>query len=333
VSEAASAPTQAARYPLALDYLPVGLFGMVLGLTGLSVAWRQAAAQFGAPMWIAAAIGVLAVLAFAAMTIGYAVKAATAFDAVVKEFRHPIAGALFGTIFISLLVLPIVLAPVALRLAQILWIVGAIGMFAFAWFIVARWMSERQQIAHATPAWFIPVVGALDVPLALPSLGLPPMHGVMIAALAIGLFFAVPLFTLVMSRLLFEEPLPGPLQPALMILVAPFSVGTSAYAVTFGTFDAFAQGLFMLTLFLLAVLLHRLRHLAVCCAFRVSWWAVSFPLATSAIAALRFAAAQPSPVSDAIAILLLALASVVITGLLARTLLGLARGELRQLSG
>jgi tellurite resistance protein len=176
------------------------------------------------------------------------------------------------------------------------------------------------------------VVGLLDVPLALPSLDLPAMHGVMLASLAIGLFFAIPLFTLIFSRLVFEPPMPDALQPTLLILAAPFAVGLSAYTVTTGTLDLFAQALYMLTLFILAVLLNRTRYLLACCPFRVSWWAVSFPLAASAIAALRFATAQPSDMTDAIAIGLLALATLVIAGLLARTLYGVVTGELRMLS-
>jgi len=256
----------------------------------------------------------------------------TAFDAVRAEFHHPIAGNLFGTVPISLLLVPIVLEPFAHRLAQILWAVGAAGMVSFAWLIISRWMSDRQQVAHATPAWIIPVVGVLDVPLAVPALGLPPLHGLMVLALAVGLFFAVPLFTLIFSRLLFEPPLPDTLKPTLLILVAPFAVGYSAYTVTVGQTDLFAEALFMLSLFLLAVLLGQLRTLPVCCPFRVSWWAVSFPLAACGIAALRFAMAQPSPVTDAIALALLALATLVIAMLLGRTLLGIAKGELRTLS-
>ncbi len=314
-----------------LDYLPVSLFGSVMGLTGLSVAWRLAQARYSAPAWVADAIGIAAVTAFVLLALGYAVKLITAPAAVRAEFRHPIAGNLFGTILISLL-LPIILAPVNLRLAQVTWCIGAVGMVAFAWMIVSRWMSDRQQVAHATPAWIVPVVGLLDVPLALPSLGLPPMHGVMVLGLAVGLFFAVPLFTLIFSRLVFEPPMPDALQPTLLILVAPFAVGFSTYVATTGQIDLFAEALYVLTLFMLAVLLGRLRNLPSCCPFRVSWWAVSFPLAASAIAALRFAAAEPGFVTDAIALTLLALATLTIAGLLVRTLAGVARGELRALS-
>ncbi|WP_082502730.1 SLAC1 anion channel family protein [Methylobacterium sp. Leaf100] len=314
------------------DYLPVGLFASVMGLTGLSFAWRLAEARYGAPAVLADAIGWAAVAAFVAMTLGYAVKLVTAPDAVLAEFRHPIAGNLFGTLLISLLLLPIVLAPIHLRLAQGMWILGAVGMLVFAWAIVTRWLSERQVAAHATPAWIVPAVGLLDLPLALPSLGLPHTHGVMVLGLSVGLFFAVPLFTMIVSRLLFDAPLPSALQPTLLILVAPFAVGFSTYVTTTGTVDLFAEALYALMLFMLAVLMPRLRHLPRSCPFRVSWWAVSFPLAASATTALRFAAAEPGLATDAVAVMLLAGSSIVILGLLARTLLGLAKGELRTLS-
>jgi tellurite resistance protein len=316
-----------------LDYLPINLFASVMGLTGLSIAWRLAQSRYGAPAWVAASIGDIALVAFVAVALGYAVKLATAPQAVRAEFRHPIAGNMFGTFVISLLLLPIILAPMSLRLAQAIWAIGAVGMAALAWLIVNRWMSDRQSVAYATPAWIVPVVGLLDVPLALPSLGLPQMHAVAVFGLAVGLFFALPLFTLIFSRLLFEAPLPDALRPSLLILTAPFSVGFSAYLATTGDIDLFAQSLYMLMLFMLAVLLPRLRLLGRCCPFRVSWWAISFPLAASASAALRYAAFEPGWVTDTIALALLALATVIIAGLFVRTLVGIAQGELRTLSG
>ena len=74
-----------ARTPSQFDYLPVGLFGSVMGLTGLSVAWRLALAHYGAPAFlspIAPALGILAMMSFLALLAGYAVKAITAFHAV-----------------------------------------------------------------------------------------------------------------------------------------------------------------------------------------------------------------------------------------------------------
>jgi tellurite resistance protein len=327
----AEAPAVPAKYQF--EYLPVGLFGSVMGLTGLSVAWRLAQEHYGAPAWVSDAIGAIAVVAFVAISIGYLLKLATAPQMVRAEFKHPIAGNLFGTISISLLLLPIILVRVSLVLAQGLWIIGAVAATLFAWMIVSRWMSDRQQVAHATPAWFIPMVGMLDIPLALPLLHLPGLHGVMVLGLAVGMFFAIPLFTLVFSRLLFEAPMPDALLPSLMIMIVPFAVGYSTYVLTTGQNDIFSESLYALTLFVLAVLLGRLRNLLICCPFRVAWWAVSFPLAASSITALRYAAVEPNLFTNSVAIVLLGFVTLVIGGLFGRTLHGIIKGELRHLSG
>jgi len=101
---------------------------------------------------------------------------------------------------------------------------------------------------------------------------------------------------------------------------------------TAGGYDPFAESLFLLTLFVLAVLLNRMRYLMACSHFRVSSWAVSFPLAASAVAGLRFAAARPSLVAGSIALALLALATITIGGLTVRTLYRVVSGELKTLS-
>jgi tellurite resistance protein len=322
----------AARKPL-FDYLPVSLFGSVMGLTGLSIGWRLASARYGLPAVIGDGIGWSALAVFGLLAVAYGAKAVTAWTSVQSEFRHPIAGNLFGTVLISLLLLPFVLQPLSPFLAAAAWMLGAGGMILFAFLIVSRWMGSRHQLAHATPAWIVPVVGLLDVPLAGPALGLPHTQTLMMFSLSIGLFFAVPLFTLVFARLVFEEPLVPAQRPTLMILVAPFAVGFSSYVATFGRVDAFAEALFLIALFVFAVLIGRLRDLPRCCPFRISWWAVSFPIAAMAVAALRYAGHAQAIAADAVALLLLGLATVIVVGLAMRTLFGIARGELRQLAG
>lgn len=314
------------------EYLPIGLFSSVMGLTGLSVAWHLAGETYGLPGFVGDGIAFAAVGCLIALGSAYVAKAWSAPDVVRAEYQHPVTGNLFGTVFISLLLLAIVVAPVFPLLAQLIWFVGAVGMLGFAWLMIDRWMSDRQQVEYATPAWIVPVVGLLDVPLAVPLINLPQAHGVMVACVAIGLFFAVPLFTMIFSRLLFEERMSEPLQPMLLILVAPFAVGFSAYVATTGHVDLFAESLYSLMLFLLTILIGRLRRLARCCPFRIAWWAVSFPLAASASAAIRFASARPGHIADAIALTLLALATLVIASLAARTIVGILRGELRTLS-
>jgi tellurite resistance protein len=98
---------------------------------------------------------------------GCAVKLVTAFGVVRSQSFHPIAGNLLGTY--------------AHCPAQVLWVAGAAGMLLFARLVVGRWMSDRQQVALAIPVWIVPVVGLLDVPLALPSPGPPRLHGLVVS--------------------------------------------------------------------------------------------------------------------------------------------------------
>jgi len=161
---------------------------------------------------------------------------------------------------------------------------------------------------------------------------LPHAEQFMVMGLAIGMFFAIPIFTVVFFRLLFGPPMPTALEPSLMILVAPFAVGMSTYLAVSHRMDLFAQSLFVLTVFMLIVLLARLRHLRSCCPFRVSWWSVSFPLTACAIAALRVSLSSPGWASDLLAAIILVFASAVILWLFVRTLVGIFHGELRTLS-
>ncbi|WP_283603278.1 SLAC1 anion channel family protein [Serratia proteamaculans] len=317
-----------------LSWLPVALFGSVMGLAGLGQAWRMAHTQWGTPLWIAQIISGVAVIVFALLVVAYAIKAATGFEHVKAEFTHPIAGALFGTPLISALLLPAILAEISMPLARTLWILGAIGMTVFAWLMAGRWIGIRQQRVHAVPAWIVPLVGMLDIPLAVPALHFTePPHALMVLGVSVGLFFAIPLFTIILSRLMFEEPMPAAMSPSLLIMLAPFAVGFSAYVITVGHVDLFAEGLFALTLLLLTVLLSRLRDLRHCCPFRVSWWAVSFPLSAAAGAGLRYAAFAQAIWADAIAVALLALATTVIAALFIRTITGIVRGEMQKLAG
>lgn len=240
-----TAVSQVAPARSAFETFPVGLFGAVMGLSGLSVAGRLAQQRYGGPDWLALVsplLGWVAVAALVTVLAGYAVKLATAFDAVQAEFRHPIAGNLFGAPLISLLLLDPACAPQPRRRASVLE------------------HRRRRGSSPSSDAWTC---------RALPALGLPPMPGQMAFALAVGLFFAVALFTLIFSRLLFEPPLPDALKPSLLILVAPFAVGCSTYAATVGRTDLFSDAMFMLTLFMLAVLLSQLRNLDVCCSLHL----------------------------------------------------------------
>src|ERR1700744_6156262 len=118
------------------EYLPVGVFGSVMGLTGTSVGWDLAHQRLGLPWWPSPVFGSLAVLDFVVVAAAYSMKVAFEPTCVVAEFKHPVGGSLFATIFTSLLLLPLILAPYALVLARIFWFVRATCMIVLAWLVV-----------------------------------------------------------------------------------------------------------------------------------------------------------------------------------------------------
>ncbi len=307
--------------------LPVSLFGAVMALSGLALAWRLAASEWGLPAWIGEVLGLVAAGTFVALLLAYGKKCVASPAAIRAEFAHPVAANFFATPIISLLLLPAIVAPYALAVAKALWVTGTLAMIGFAWLIVSRWMSVRQQVAHATPAWMVPVVGTLNIAIAGVAIDIPGAQAISAFGLALGLFFAIPLFTLILSRLIFEEPMPQPLQPSLMILVAPFAVGFSAYLNVTRRLDLFASSLFYLAVFMFFVLAPKLLRLRSSSAFGLSWWAVGFPLAAMTNASLKFSIHQPSWVTQAFAVALLAFTSFVILSLSVRTIASMARGD------
>lgn len=310
-----------------LAVLPVGLFGAVMGLSGLCIAWRLAFALFGAPAWIGEAIGALAVLAFLAIAAAFLGKLARFPALVSAEWHHPVQGPLFATLFISFLLLARVLQPYAEWLAQAVWILGAVTTACFTVLCVYRWIGHKFEIDHASPSWFVPVVGDLNIPSAGMFEGHASVHEFYLLCIAVGLFFAVVLFTLVFARLVFRAPLPAVLQPTLAILTAPFGVGFLGYTRTLGI-DLLATILFYCGVFLLIVLAPLLLRQALQRPFRVSWWAIGFPFAALAASGMEYAMAVRDYFSFCLGVAVLAAVTLAIAWVLAESVIRLARGDL-----
>jgi len=111
-----------------LAHLPVSLFGSVMGYSGLALAWRLAASEFGLPGWIGEALAFVAVSVFLLLTLCYAIKCIESPEAVRAEFAHPVAVNFFGTPIISLLLLPAVVAPYSAALTKALWLIGTVSI-------------------------------------------------------------------------------------------------------------------------------------------------------------------------------------------------------------
>ncbi|MNZ47181.1 Tellurite resistance protein TehA [compost metagenome] len=306
--------------------LPVNLFGSVMGLAGLSLAWRLAHQHFGVSPLIGEAIGMFAAAVFAVLVAGYLTKLARYPQAVTGEFKHPIAGNFFGTITIALLLLSAVAAPYSQTLGQVLWVLGSALTIVLGGLVVFRLFNGKQDLQHAVPAWLIPGVATLDIAVTGAHMPMAWAAELNLFAVAVGTALALIFFTTIFARLVHQEPLAKGMTPSLMILVAPFEVGFLAYTNLFGVIDHFAALLFYFGLFLAVVLGFKVFSRDV--PFAPSWWAISFPLAALSNAALKYAEMKDSLPLQVIAWAILVFLSIALAVLTVKTLASLARGKL-----
>ncbi|REE87469.1 tellurite resistance protein [Paenibacillus taihuensis] len=309
-----------------LQYLPVNLFGSVMGLSGLALAWRESHHMFGTYLFISDAIGCLAILVFIVLGITYLSKLVL-FPKIVKaEFHNPIAGNFFGTITIAILLLSSVISAYSQAMQQVVWTIGVILTLLIACIIIRRLLNVKQDFKHAVPAWLIPGVGTLDVVVAGGTMPLTWAREVNLLCFGIGSILALVFFTLIFSRLMHHDAMPDKLTPSLIILIAPFEVGFLSYVNFTQRIDAFASILFYFGLFMFVVLFSKVFKRGL--PFGASWWAVSFPMAALSNAAFLYADFVNNWPLKSIAGLILLLLTLVIATLFIRTFIYLTKGQL-----
>ncbi|QQD52565.1 SLAC1 anion channel family protein [Pseudomonas fluorescens BBc6R8] len=306
--------------------LPINLFGAVMGLAGLSLAWQSASEYVAYAQMIGAVIGGFAILVFIALVAGYLTKWVKYPAAVKAEFNHPISGNFFGTVTIALLLLSAVVGSASTLISQGLWMLGSLLTMILAAIVLSRLLSGNQESQYAVPAWLIPGVAALDIAVTGAHMPMAWAYEFNLFAMAVGSVIALVFFTRIFSRLVHEPVMAKGMTPSLMILIAPFEVGFLAYTNFFGSVDYFASVLFYFGLFLFGVLAFKVFRQAA--PFSPAWWAISFPIAALSNAALKYADAKGGVIPEAIAYLILAFLTIALAVLTVKTLKILFNGKL-----
>jgi len=310
-----------------LVHFPITFFAIVMGLSGLTLALHAAEQTLGLPAILAEIAFAVAGGVFLLILFFYLLKLIRHPRAVRHEWNHPVKIAFFPAVSISLLLLAVCALPHSRALAHGLWLAGTAlqGVLAFA--VIASWIGHRSfQHPHLGPAWFIPAVGNVIVPIAGMAFGYVETSWFFFS---MGLLFWIVLLTLVVNRLIFHDPLPARLQPTLVILIAPPAVGFVAYLQLTGGLDHFAHVLLEIAyVFAIVVLIQLPKLLRL--PFAMSFWALSFPLAALTIATLKYGALAGSGFHLHLGQGLLALLLLTIAILAGRTLLAIARGEICQ---
>jgi len=325
-ADTGNGPPQAPAAEPRLMHFPITFFAISMGLAGLTLALHAAAATLpwaamlsGIALWFGMAV-------FALIALIYLLKAVLYPAAVRGEWGHPVKLAFFPAASISLLLTATALYTAYPAAAHVIWVLGAIGQGVLTIAVVSGWISHRPfEVGHLTPAWFIPAVGNVVVPVAGVRLGYVELSWLFFSG---GLVFWIVLLTLVMNRLVFHNPIPARLFPTLVILIAPPAVAFVAYLnLMEGQIDPFARILLNTAYVFTALVLVQGPKLARL-PFALSWWALSFPVASLAIASFAYARVAASGAHLVIGYLALAALAAIITGLVVRTLLAISRNEI-----
>lgn len=308
-----------------LAHFPVSFFSVVMGLAGLAIATHKLEGAIGINgtagtvlFWTAGAV-------YAAILGVYLVKMLLKPAAVAAEWRHPVRIAFFPASSIGLILLSIAALGVAPGLSFWLWLAGSVLHFAFTIMVITAWIDHsRYEVVHLNPAWFIPVVGNILVPIA--GIRHAPAD-VSWLFFSVGLLFWLVLLTVVVNRLIFHSPLPARLMPTLFILIAPPAVGFISWTALSDGVDPLGRILFFSAIFFFLMMLPQLGKFARL-PFTLSWWAYSFPLAALTIA--QFAMAEKGGVDFYrwVGFGLYGLLALLIAALAVRTVVAMIRGEI-----
>jgi tellurite resistance protein len=307
-----------------LPNFPIAFFAMVMGLSGLTIASEKAQQVFAIDLgfnlnlWMAGTTAAV----FALLALVYLAKLVVYPRTVLEELRHPIKLNFFAAISISLLLLSIAFLPVDEAISRPLWMIGASLHLLFTLYIVSVWIHhEHFEVHHMNPAWFIPAVGNVLVPVAGVHLGFIDISWFFFS---IGMLFWGSLMTIIFYRLLFHAPIPERFMPTLFILIAPPAVGFIAYMRLVGELDPVAMVLYFIALFLTLLLFAQARYFARL-RFFLSWWAYTFPLAAISIASMLMFEQGQGDLYRWIGAGLLSILALVVFFLLLRTLYAVFR--------
>ncbi|KAJ1702267.1 hypothetical protein LUZ63_002046 [Rhynchospora breviuscula] len=313
------------KWPFLLRF-PIGCFGICLGLGSQAILWGAISSSpvlsflhitpiISLVLWVLA----LTVLVFVATT--YSLKCMFYFEAIRREYFHPVRVNFFFAPWIACMFLAIGLPPAfsPARLHPAVWCAFVIPVFALELKIYGQWLSggKRRLCKVANPSSHLSVVGNFVGAILAAKVGWLEVGRFM---WAIGLAHYLCVFVTLYQRLPTNEALPKELHPVYSMFVATPSAASIAWKAVYGEFDAVARSFFFIALFLYISLVVRIEFFRGF-RFSVAWWSYTFPMTTASLASIRYAEEAPCFFSKGLALGLSMTSSTMVALLFVSTLL------------
>ncbi|KAJ8766180.1 hypothetical protein K2173_021697 [Erythroxylum novogranatense] len=313
------------KWPFLLRF-PIGCFGICLGLSSQAVLWRALATSpatkfLHIPPYINLALWLLALSVLASVSITYLLKCIFYFEAVKREYFHPVRVNFFFAPWVVCMFLaigaPSIIAPGKLHPA--LWCVFMAPYFFLELKIYGQWLSggKRRLCKVANPSSHLSVVGNFVGAILASKVGWNEAAKFL---WAVGFAHYLVVFVTLYQRLPTSEALPKELHPVYSMFIAAPSAASIAWETIYGDFDGLSRTCYFIALFLYISLVVRINFFTGF-RFSVAWWSYTFPMTTASVATIKYAEHVPSAFSKGLAMTLSFMSSTMVCVLLVSTLL------------
>jgi len=252
---------------------PTAIAGLGLAIASLGLVWSQHVTHSTGLQYLGALIA-------AALVLPLLLKFSYRPSLLVKELRHPVAGAMLPVVTMSIMVMAKSLAVVQLEWAVALGF-GAFSLQLLLLLSFAYYRSQYLVLEHFIPCWFIPPIGlALWLVVSPIALSTPLIKIILYGSLlAYALLLPLVIYRLKAAPLALEQ------RPFLAILATPASLILLAYLVTTPKLNpAFVYSLAALAILMTLSVYLLLALLLLKLPFSPTYAAFTFPLVVSSSA-------------------------------------------------
>ncbi len=280
------------------DFAP-SWFASVMGTGALALTSKAYSSRLPALSGFAEFLVYFNTLLFFILLIPWLLRWVKYTENALKDLKHPMVSHFYGTIAVAMLVLSADYLAILNKttIAKAFWIPGTVLTIFFALLIPYLMFVEKEiDLKSVTPAWFIPPVGLIVIPMGGAGLILSfsgtareIAYAVNYFAWGAGFFLYLGLFAIVFYRFIRHEPMPCGMAPAVWINLGPIGAGTSAlYAlVKASDFITVKEPFFVFGLIFwgfgvwwlvmaIMITLYYIRKLNL--PYSLAWWAFIFPL-------------------------------------------------------
>ncbi|XVF10725.1 hypothetical protein REPUB_Repub07fG0207300 [Reevesia pubescens] len=312
-------------WPFLLRF-PIGCFGICLGLSSQAVLWRALSTSPATKFlhvtpFINLFLWLLALAVLVSVSITYLLKCIYYFEAVKREYFHPVRVNFFFAPWVVCMFLAIGLPPMLspAKLHPAIWCAFMGPYFLLELKIYGQWLSggKRRLCKVANPSSHLSVVGNFVGAILASKVGWVEAAKFL---WSVGFGHYLVLFVTLYQRLPTSEALPKELHPVYSMFIAAPSAASIAWGSIYDEFDGCSRTCFFIALFLYMLLVVRINFFTGF-RFSVAWWSYTFPMTTASVATIKYAEQVPCFISKGLAISLSFMSSAMVSVLFVSTLL------------